>query len=149
MPHVLINKRKCTGCHLCELACSAFHEGGFQPSLSRLNVTVNPTTGEIKGKTCAQTACRKCQDVCPLRAIYEERGVLLVDEEVCDGCDGSPRCVEVCPWDVIHLHPKRGKAFKCDLCQGQPECVAFCQNRYVLAITLKADKGDPVLAKGE
>ena len=146
MPHVMIDSRKCTGCHMCELACSAYHEGAYRPSLSRLRVEVNPTTGAIKGSSCMQTACHKCEDVCPPGAIYTEAGVLYVDEAVCDACAGrekGPACVEACPWRVIHLHPGTGKAFKCDLCRGgEPQCVAFCQNPYVLAVTVKADKAD-------
>jgi len=52
MPHVMISSKKCTGCHQCELACSAFHEGAFRPSVARLGSEVNPTTGAIKGHTC-------------------------------------------------------------------------------------------------
>lgn len=149
MPHVLISRKKCTGCHECELACSAYHEGAFQPSLARLNVWVNTTTGEIKGETCMQTTCHKCEDVCPPKAIFTKDGILFVDEAKCDACVGraeGPACIGVCPWNVIHLHPKTGKAFKCDLCDGDPQCVAYCQNPRVLAVTLKADKGDPVPA---
>jgi carbon-monoxide dehydrogenase iron sulfur subunit len=128
MPHVLISKKKCTGCHMCELACSAWHEGVYQPSLARLNVIVNPTTGAIKGQTC-----------------FTKAGVLYVDEATCNACAdiaAGPQCVPVCPWDVIHIHPQTGKAFKCDLCEGDPQCVAFCQNPHVLAVTQKADKAD-------
>ena len=32
MPHVMISSKKCTGCHMCELACSAWHEGAYRPS---------------------------------------------------------------------------------------------------------------------
>ena len=130
---------------MCELACSAWHEGAYQPSLARLKVNVNATTGVIKGQSCMQTACHKCQDVCPREAIFTKAGVLYVDEDKCDACaeiaDG-PRCVPACPWEVIHLHPQREKAFKCDLCEGDPQCVAFCQNPHVLAVTVKVDKAD-------
>ncbi|MFA4965130.1 MAG: 4Fe-4S dicluster domain-containing protein [Thermoleophilia bacterium] len=160
MPHVMINSKKCTGCHLCELGCSAFHEGGFQPSRARLFADVNPTTAAIKGHTCLQTACAKCQEACSLGAIVtrtitvtpqgdfagrEKTGgsvegrVLVVDESKCTNCG---ECYDVCPTDVIHEHPERHVAFKCDLCDGDPQCIAFCQNKYVLAVDLKVDKMD-------
>jgi carbon-monoxide dehydrogenase iron sulfur subunit len=145
MPHVLISKKKCTGCHECELACSAWHEGAFQPSLARLTVLVEPTTGAIEARTCMQTACHKCQDVCPRDAIETRDGVLYVAEALCDGCasrQGGAACVDACPWHVIDVHPRTGKAFKCDLCDGDPRCVAFCQNPYVLAIDVKKDRAD-------
>ena len=61
MPHVMISSKKCTGCHMCELACSANHEGAYRPSVARLFSECNPTTGATKGHTCLQTGCAKCQ----------------------------------------------------------------------------------------
>jgi Fe-S-cluster-containing hydrogenase component 2 len=160
----MISNKKCTGCHMCELGCSAFHEAGFRPSVARLYADVNPTTAVIKGHTCLQTACAKCQEACPEGAIVtkqitvkpvgefpgkEKVGesvtgyVLVVDEEKCTNCGD---CYEACPYDVIHEHPDRLVAFKCDLCDGDPQCIAFCQNKYVLAVDLKIDKKDKELA---
>ena len=73
MPHVLISSKKCTGCHMCELGCSAFHEAGFRPSVARLYADVNPTTAVIKGHTCLQTGCAKCQEACPQDAIVTKK----------------------------------------------------------------------------
>ena len=160
MPHVMISNKKCTGCHMCELGCSAFHEAGFRPSVARLYADVNPTTAVIKGHTCLQTACAKCQEACSADAIVtkqitvkpsgefaskEKLGesvtgyVLVVDEEKCTNCGD---CYEACPYDVIHEHPDRMVAFKCDLCDGDPQCITFCQNPNVLAMDLKIDKMD-------
>ncbi|MHA2212757.1 MAG: 4Fe-4S binding protein, partial [Candidatus Thorarchaeota archaeon] len=35
---LLVDYTKCTGCRICELACSAKHESRFQPSLARLKI---------------------------------------------------------------------------------------------------------------
>ena len=128
--------------------------------------TCNPTTAVIKGHTCLQTGCAKCQEACPQDAIVtkqitvkpsgefaskEKVGdsvtgyVLVVDEEKCTNCGD---CYDVCPYGVIHEHPEREVAFKCDLCDGDPQCIAFCQNQYVLAVDLKVDKADKALAVG-
>ncbi len=164
MPHVMISSKKCTGCHMCELACSAYHEDAYRPSVARLYSEVNPTTGAIKGHTCLQTGCAKCQEACPNDAIVtrqitvtvkgdfagkEKIGdtvtgyVLVVDEDACTNCG---ECYDVCPTGVIHEHPDREVAFKCDLCDGQPQCIAFCQNPHVLAVDLKVDKKDRELS---
>jgi Fe-S-cluster-containing hydrogenase component 2 len=157
----MISSKKCTGCHMCELACSAFHEGAYRPSVARLFSEVNPTTGAIKGHTCLQTGCAKCQEACPNDAIVTKRitvapqgtwdgkeklgadsvegFVLVVDEEKCTNCG---ECYDVCPTGVIHEHPDKEVAFKCDLCDGTPQCIAFCQNPHVLAVDLKIDKKD-------
>jgi len=163
MPHVMISSKKCTGCHMCELGCSAFHEAGFRPSVARLYADVNPTTAVIKGHTCLQTGCAKCQEACPNDAIVTKKitvkpagefaskekigeavtgFVLVVDEELCTNCG---ECYDVCPTNVIHEHPDREVAFKCDLCDGDPQCIAFCQNKYVYAVDLKVDKKDKEL----
>ena len=160
MPHVTILRKQCTGCHMCELACSAHHEGAYRPSAARLFADCDPTTAVIKGRTCLQTACAKCEDVCPegaivrrdvvvsLDAAFASRDrsgdgisgvVLVVDEARCTNCG---ECYTVCPYDVISEHPERHKAFKCDLCDGSPECLAFCQNPHVLAVDLRRDKAD-------
>ncbi len=171
MPYVTISNTRCTGCHMCELACSAWHEGAYRPSVARLSVTVNPTTIKVKGRTCLQTNCAKCEEVCPEAAIKRE--VISVtlpavdtsaDAEAASAADaGVPApqpvtgyvlrvdealctncgsCYEVCPYDVIREHPDRRVAFKCDLCDGDPQCIAFCQNPNVLAVSLRSGKAD-------
>jgi anaerobic carbon-monoxide dehydrogenase iron sulfur subunit len=167
MPHVMISRKKCTACHMCELACSLYHEGAFRPSVARLRSECNPTTTDIKGFTCLQTACAKCQEACPNGAIttravplkldgafdsaarfegLSEGQALIVDEEKCTNCGD---CYDACPYGVIHEHPERKVAFKCDLCDGTPQCIVFCQNPHVLAVDLKIDKADgrPVRAE--
>jgi Fe-S-cluster-containing hydrogenase component 2 len=160
----MISSKKCSGCRMCELACSAWHEGGYRPSLARLFSEVNPTTAAVKGRTCLQTGCAKCQEACPNDAILTKEitvtplgefpakakvgdavsgYVLVVDEEKCTNCG---ECYNVCPTGVIHEHPEREVAFKCDLCDGQPQCIAFCQNPHVLAVDLRVDKADKELA---
>ena len=69
--------------------------------------------------------------------------VLVVDESRCTGCG---ECYDVCPQGVIQPHPERKVALKCDLCDGEPQCIAFCQNSHVLAVDLKLDRADRVLA---
>jgi anaerobic carbon-monoxide dehydrogenase iron sulfur subunit len=165
MPHVLINSKKCTGCHMCELACSAYHEGAYRPSVARLFSEVNPTSAVVKGHTCLQSGCAKCEEVCPQKAITRKvitvtpKGefdgkakvgasvsgyVLVVDEEKCTNCG---ECYDVCPTGVIHEHPEREVAFKCDLCDGDPQCISFCQNPHIFAVDLKVDKADKALAE--
>jgi len=152
----MVSKKKCTGCHMCELACSAQHEAGYRPSVALLHIDCNPTTAEIKGSTCLQTGCAKCEEACKEGAIWRKeitttvgdettRGIVLaVDESKCTNCGD---CYEVCPYGVIFEHPDRKKAIKCDLCDGDPQCWAFCQNPYVLAVSLKVDKADKALAQ--
>jgi anaerobic carbon-monoxide dehydrogenase iron sulfur subunit len=160
MPHVMISNKKCTGCHMCELACSAWHEGAYRPSVARLHVEVNPTTIAVKGSTCLQTGCAKCEQACLENAIERLEiavhpagaeadaspipgWVLKVDEARCTNCG---ECYAVCPHGVIFEHPERHVAMKCDLCEGNPQCVTFCQNPHVLAVTVRTSKAEKALA---
>ena len=86
MPHIAIRSNKCTGCHMCELACSAWHEGAYRPSVARLRVEVNPTTAAVKGHTCLQMACAKCEEACPEGAI--ERHPVVVEAMGLDAAEG-------------------------------------------------------------
>ena len=166
MPHVMISSKKCTGCHMCELACSAWHEGAYRPSVAGCSAEVNPTTAAVKGHTCLQTACAKCEEVCPEQAIYRKaitvtpKGefdakakagesvagyVLVVDEEsaptAATATTSAPRCHPRAPGEQV--------AYKCDLCDGEPQCIAFCQNPHVLAVDLKVDKADRALVEAD
>lgn len=156
MPHVMIDSKKCTGCHMCELACSAWHEGAYRPAVARLNVEVNPSTIMLKGRTCLQTGCAKCEEACPVGAIARHEitvhaaglepvagYVLRVDEDACTNCGA---CYDVCPHGVIFEHPERHVAVKCDLCDGEPQCVAFCQNPHILAVDVRLSKADRAIA---
>ena len=108
MPYVMISNKKCTGCHMCELACSAYHEGAYRPSVARLYAEVNPTTGVIKGHTCLQSGCSKCQEACPNDAISAGDMLYLIDPERCTECVGAeeePQCKLVCPADCISVNP--------------------------------------------
>ena len=75
-------------------------------------------------------ACRLCEDPicvksCPRKALSkdEERGIILVDEDKCNGCAW---CIEVCEYGAITLHPDKKKVVICDLCGGDPQCTQYC-----------------------
>ena len=62
-------------------------------------------------------------EACPVEAIFEdEKGVVLVDREKCDGCGN---CVEACPYGMIE-QDEEDLAYKCDYCGGAPACVKEC-----------------------
>lgn len=125
--HIVCDPVECIGCRLCEYACSATKHGRFDGTLSRIRVV------RIEPITMTAISCRLCEDApcilaCPVKALSrsEENGIILVDEDLCDGCGW---CVEACEFGAIVLNPATNNAEICDLCSDLPEgpaCVRFC-----------------------
>ncbi|SDI11703.1 hypothetical protein [Propionivibrio dicarboxylicus] len=82
--HIEVNMALCTGCRLCELACSAVKGGNFNTRMSRIKVT--------------------------LVDIPEIPVPLLLDN--CDYCFDNPVCVRFClpkalEWKEMEAKPER------------------------------------------
>lgn len=124
---IAIKQENCTGCGMCELACSSIKEGEFNPELSRIHVIHDHFNGWSAPSVCLQCEDPMCMRVCPEEAISKtvtKAGdpVVTVDYNSCTGCQ---RCVAACPFGAIEFH-KSSRAVKCDLCNGDPQCVRFC-----------------------
>lgn len=116
---VLADAAKCTGCRVCELACSFKHESVFSPSLSSIRVVKIEEKGVNMPISCLDCSKMLCVDACPTGA----NQVMKVDEALCIGCR---ECVAACPFGAMDYNPIKRVAFKCDLCGGDPECVKSC-----------------------
>lgn len=122
---LVLEPEKCTGCKLCELACSAKNESVFNPRKARLKIINRyiEEGREVEGKFC--TLCKKCLEVCPTEAITFNGKWLTVDDELCSGCG---ECVDACPEGIIFLNDE-DKAAICNLCEGTPYCVEWCPRK--------------------
>lgn len=120
--------RLCTGCHLCELVCSAHHFNVFSLNRTRIQVRNYPLEGKSKVMACFSCLEAPCITSCPQKAITRTgpSQVLFVDPNKCDGCDGSPQCVSACPYGAMFFDRTTQYALACDLCGGNPECVKHC-----------------------
>lgn len=130
---IVSDPEECTGCRICELVCSAVKEKGFNPLLSRIR------TVRIAPLMNMAIACRLCEDPkcvkgCPRKAlkINVETGIIMVDEERCDGCAW---CMEACEFGAIILHKDKKIATVCDLCGLDPQCVTFCPKEALTLMT--------------
>jgi Fe-S-cluster-containing hydrogenase component 2 len=134
---LFIDPEKCTGCRLCETACSLHHEKVVNPSLARIHVAKWETAGLYIPVVCVQCESPICQTVCPVKAISrdEKTGAVVIDPNVCVGCR---LCALYCPFAGVQIDLKKGRVLKCDLCDGAPLCAKFCDPQalqYVKATT--------------
>lgn len=121
-----INYAACTGCRLCETACSLFHEGTVWPEASRIRVEqFYPGPLDIP-VICHRCFERQCIAACPTDALAFDAAaeVVRLDAGACIQCQA---CYTACPHTgSITPHPATNLPMQCDLCDGSPRCVAAC-----------------------
>ena len=116
----------CTGCHLCQLACSEHLLGGYNPHRAGLRVRHSAENLYHFPVVCGHCRNPFCANVCPVGAIFRhpESGAMCVDSDACTGCR---LCQRYCPVDMIQVDPEMKIAVKCDYCNGEdPRCVSAC-----------------------
>ncbi len=120
-----IDPGKCTGCRQCEMACSASHGEGFNPSKSRIRVFDFHHEARFVPYTCTQCDQAWCKTACPVEAIVIDKatGAKVIVESRCVGCKV---CTIACPFGTVNYNADTGKVVKCDLCDGDPACVKAC-----------------------
>jgi len=124
---ITVDLDKCTGCQICELACSLYNAKECNPEKSRVRIVRSEIDGIIYTipTLCQQCETPMCMEMCPIGAISRntDTGALIVDEDRCIGCR---RCVNACPYGAIMVDPDTQVASKCTMCDGEPKCVEFC-----------------------
>ncbi len=132
-----VKKATCTGCKLCQLACSGWHERCFNPEKARINVEhdYNEKGIHIGIHFCNQ--CNKCIDTCPENAISSNGKWILVDRNLCIGCK---TCSKTCPLDAVR-YDSEGKSVICDLCEGEPQCIDWCPKEVIYFREKKTQAG--------
>lgn len=97
---MVIDLRRCIGCHACTVACIA--ENKLPPGVVYRPVTIKevgvyPKVGmEFLPRPCMQCDEPPCTDVCPVHATYKNSdGIVVVDYDQCIGCRA---CIAACPY---------------------------------------------------
>ena len=138
---MLIDVVSCSGCRACMTACKGNHDIPFGEHEGREYYRIWPAEVEL-GKypyvvrnmtlmLCMQCEDPPCMAACPVPgAIYKrEDGIVLVDEEKCDGCKS---CIPACPYGALYFRGDKGVVDKCTFCVENvdegllPECVKTC-----------------------
>jgi len=121
---ISVDPGKCTGCGICEYACTLEKEEAPNPLKSRIRVIrMTPLFNfALACRFCEEAECVKA---CPEKALVqsEKTGILMVKEKQCKGCDW---CIQACPHGGIVLHPDTGIVIACDQCSGEPKCIEAC-----------------------
>jgi Fe-S-cluster-containing hydrogenase component 2 len=114
----------CTGCGICQLACSLVKEKEANPSRARIFIERVVMDGLMIPHICLN--CRKpsCIEACRRGAITKdvETGWVTIDKERCNNC---MLCVSACPFSAIVITPER-EVLLCDVCGGNPKCAEMC-----------------------
>jgi Fe-S-cluster-containing hydrogenase component 2 len=64
-----ISPEKCTGCRLCELVCSVFHDGVSNASRSRIKIMKWEAEGLYIPMSCQQCQDPQCVRFCEVKAV--------------------------------------------------------------------------------
>jgi formate dehydrogenase iron-sulfur subunit len=154
----LTDSTLCIGCKACEVACKEWN-GISQDGLDWTGFSYDNTRGvghstwrhvkfveaqpqpgfggnaPERSWTFSSDVCKHCEeagclDACPTGSIVRtEFGGVFVQPDICNGCG---YCVVSCPFGVIEVNKKDGRAFKCTFCYDrqkvglQPACAKAC-----------------------
>ena len=134
---MVIDLRRCFGCHACSIACKAEQDvplGRFKSWVVVSEKGRYPRARrDFLPVLCNNCDKPPCVELCPTGATKQRKdGIVTQDEQLCIGCK---YCVQACPYGMKYSDPRTNTAQKCDFClhrvkQGiLPACVNACNAR--------------------
>jgi sarcosine oxidase, subunit beta len=137
-PLLQINPSLCTGCRMCEMACSIHHEQMALP-VERLRIRVAyPRDDFYVPLTCIHCVEAYCMASCPFDALVIASGGAVI-EVIDENCTGCMLCIKACPYGGIHYIEGKKTVVKCDLCGGSPACAVYCPTQAITFAPLCED----------
>lgn len=134
---MVIDLRRCIGCHSCSVACKAENNVPLSVFRSWVKQVERGRYPHVT-KSFLPSLCNNCErpicvTVCPVRATYQrDDGIVMIDEHRCIGCR---YCIAACPYDVRYVNPLKRYVQKCYWCFHridaglEPACVDTCPAR--------------------
>lgn len=131
---MVIDLRRCFGCHACSVACKAQFDVPLGVWRSWVIVTERGKYPNVK-RQFLPVLCNHCENTpclkgCPATAIMrDDNGIVRQLEDECIGCG---YCIQICPYKMRFRHPVKKVVNKCNFCverveQGlEPACVNTC-----------------------
>jgi len=119
-----IRSEFCSGCGICQLACSLVKEKEVNPAMSRVVIERQVLDGLMVPHICVNCKKPACIDACKRKAITKdpETGWVTIDRDRCNNC---ALCVGACPYNAIVVAPDK-QVLLCDVCGGSPKCAEMC-----------------------
>ena len=132
---MVIDLRRCVGCHACSVACKSENKvplGVWRSWVKQIERGTLPNTQRhFLPRLCNHCDNPACVEACPTKASYQRPdGIVSIREDRCVGCK---LCMAACPYDARFLHPEKKIANKCTFCLHRvdegvvPSCVNTCQ----------------------
>ncbi|MDH3975561.1 MAG: 4Fe-4S dicluster domain-containing protein [Deltaproteobacteria bacterium] len=131
---MLIDLRRCIGCHACSVACKAEYEvpvGRYRSWVKYTDKGKYPNVvRQFLPRLCNHCEHAGCERVCPTSATYKrDDGTVQIEGSKCIGCK---YCMLACPYEARFINPVTGTADKCSFCVHRvdegivPACVQTC-----------------------
>lgn len=133
----------CTGCRICEYACSIVNDKVQNPRLSRIKVIRIDPTFDL-AVSCRKCDNARCIEACAVNAIFQnaETKSILINEEKCVGCGF---CIDICNFGVMSMSMDKKLSLVCDNCEaskyaeehdGVPACVDYCPKEALKLVSI-------------
>lgn len=140
--YLLINPDVCTGCRMCEMACSIHHEHLARPTQLRIKVAY-ASDAFYTPITCIHCEEAYCLESCGFDAL-ERAGPGEIVKVIDENCIGCLLCVDACPYGGITFVEEKDTVVKCDLCGGDPACATYCATGAIIFAPLSEEAWERV-----